>query len=42
MMIDDAEQEQEISTIDDEQRLRILVNLLVDIIESENEAEYVG
>lgn len=41
-MIDDAEQEQEISTIDDEQRLRILVNLLVDIIESENEAEYVG
>lgn len=39
-MIDDAEQEQEISTLDDEQRLRILVNLLVDIIESEVEADY--
>lgn len=39
-MVDDAEQEQEISTLDDEQRLRILVNLLVDIIESEVEAEY--
>ena len=41
-MLNDAEQEQEVSTLDDEQRLRILVNLLVDIIESEVEAAYVG